>query len=429
MTQTGQQQSTGYAPANGVGIYWESRGSGGTPLVLLHGGYGLASMFDPLAGQFAAERQVVALELQGHGHTADIARPFSWDDFGDDVAAVLAHLGLGRVDLLGYSLGGGAALRCAIRHPEAVRKLVVVSAPCRRSAWFPEVIAGFDQMSGATLFDLLRQSPLYAQWQQVAPDPASFPALIDKTGALLRQPYDWAARSGSWACRSCSSTGTATASRRRTPPSSMRCSAAGSATPAGTAACRPRPGWPSCPAARTTTSLDSPLLPAIIAEFTGPPADSVVAAQVGIGADQAQPQQADIDGKLGRGPRAATGPVHRAARPAARAALGGPLRSGGPAGQLPERHRRLHRAELGGIGGLDVHHQRGDVVAAARVIGRRDEGPGRPLRVGGGEQRCRAPRPAAPRTGRPSRSGTGRRRSRAAASDRSPGRCRRRGRG
>ena len=191
MTPTGQQPTTGYASANGVDIYWESRGGGGTPLVLVHGGYGLASEFDGLADQLAAGRQVVALELQGHGHTADVARSFTWDDFADDIAAVMMRLGLGPVDLLGVSLGGIASLRCAIRHPEAVRKLVVVSAPCRRSAWFPEILAGFDQMSGATLFDTLRQSPLYELWAKVAPDPKSFPTLIDKTGALLRQPFDW----------------------------------------------------------------------------------------------------------------------------------------------------------------------------------------------------------------------------------------------
>jgi pimeloyl-ACP methyl ester carboxylesterase len=191
MTPTGHQPATGYASANGVDIYWESRGSGGTPLVLLHGGYGLASMFDRLAGQLAADRQVIALELQGHGHTADVARSFTWDDFAEDIAAVIQRLGLGPVDLLGYSLGGTASLRCAIRHPEAVRKLVLVSAPFRRSAWFPEILAGFDHMNSATLFDTLRQSPLYEQWAKVAPDPSSFPTLIDKTGALLRQPYDW----------------------------------------------------------------------------------------------------------------------------------------------------------------------------------------------------------------------------------------------
>src|SRR6202453_1788172 len=100
MTQTGQQPETGYAPANGIDIYWESRGSGGAPLVLLDGGGGGASIFDGLAGQLAADRQVIALELRGHGHTADVDRAFTWDDFGDDVAEVIHHLGLGPVDLL-----------------------------------------------------------------------------------------------------------------------------------------------------------------------------------------------------------------------------------------------------------------------------------------------------------------------------------------
>src|SRR5579863_9929851 len=106
MTTTGEHRGTGYAPVNGVEIYWESRGSGGTPLLLLHGGYGLASMFDRLGAELAADRQVIALELQGHGHTADTARAFSWDDFAEDVAGVVQRLGLGPVDLLGLSLGG-----------------------------------------------------------------------------------------------------------------------------------------------------------------------------------------------------------------------------------------------------------------------------------------------------------------------------------
>ncbi len=198
MTQTGQQPITGYAPANGVDIYWESRGQGGTPLVLLHGGYGLASMFAEAADELAADRQVIALELQGHGHTADIDRPFTWDDFADDIAAVIARLGVGPVDLLGLSLGGVASLRCAIRHPEAVRKLIIVAAPFRRSAWFPggDRASASTRMTSAALFDMLQQSPMYAEWLKIAPDTSSFPTLIEKTGALLRQPYDWGAEVG-----------------------------------------------------------------------------------------------------------------------------------------------------------------------------------------------------------------------------------------
>jgi pimeloyl-ACP methyl ester carboxylesterase len=181
---------------NGVLVYWESRGAGGTPLLLLHGGYGLTSEFDALAESWSRDRRVIAIELEGHGHTRATGQPFRWETFGDAIAGVITHLGLGQVDLLGYSLGGGSSLRCAIAHPELVRHLILISTPHRRDAWFPEVRAAFDGMSAATLFPMLRQSPMYAAWQKVAPDPDAFPALIDATGELLRQPYDWSAEVG-----------------------------------------------------------------------------------------------------------------------------------------------------------------------------------------------------------------------------------------
>jgi pimeloyl-ACP methyl ester carboxylesterase len=171
-------------------LYWQSRGEGGHPLVVVHGGFGLASSLDTLIGVLSKRRRVLAVELQGHGHRADIDRPFSYEAFGDDIAAVTEHLGLDRVDLLGYSLGGGSVLRAAIQHPERVRNLVVVSFPCRRDGWFPEVLAGFDRMN-RTLFAPLSQSPLYASWVKVAPDRDAFPTLIDKTGEMQRRPFDW----------------------------------------------------------------------------------------------------------------------------------------------------------------------------------------------------------------------------------------------
>jgi pimeloyl-ACP methyl ester carboxylesterase len=182
--------TTGYAPVNGVDMYWESRGEGGVPLVVVHGGFGLTSMFGELLDELAGQRQVVAVELQGHGHTRDTGRPFSFEGFGDDIGGVIEHLGLEPADLLGYSLGGGAALRAAIQHPGRVRRLALVSTPCRRDAWFPEVLTGMDQVSSAG-FDQMRQSPMYQAWSQVAPDRDAFPTLMDKTGELLRRPYDW----------------------------------------------------------------------------------------------------------------------------------------------------------------------------------------------------------------------------------------------
>jgi pimeloyl-ACP methyl ester carboxylesterase len=184
---------SGYAAVGGTELYWESRGSGGTPLLLVHGGYGLASDFDALADQWSRDRRVIAIELDGHGHSRRSARPLRWETLGDDIADVVRGLGLERVDLLGYSLGGGASLRCAIQHPSLVRRLILISAPHRRDGWYPEVRAGFDGMSAATLFDQLRQSPLFTGFEKVAPDPAAFPALVDSTGELLRQPYDWSA--------------------------------------------------------------------------------------------------------------------------------------------------------------------------------------------------------------------------------------------
>jgi len=190
-----EPSAAGYAPVNGMQLYWERHGQGGTPLIMVHGGFGLASSLYGLIDTLGQARQVIAIELQGHGHTRDIERPFRYEDFGDDIAALAEHLGLDRVDLFGYSLGTGACLRAAIQHPRLVRKLVVVSGPCRREGWFPEVRAAFDQMSRAG-FEALRQSPMYAAWLQVAPDPDAFPTLMDKTGDLQRTPYDWSGELG-----------------------------------------------------------------------------------------------------------------------------------------------------------------------------------------------------------------------------------------
>ena len=179
----------GYAPVNGLSMYYEIHGAG-EPLVLLHGGLGLTGMLAELIPPLAAGRQVIAADLQGHGRTADIDRPLRLEHMGDDVAALIAHLGFERADVMGYSMGGGAALRAAIQHPERVRKLVVVSIPFRRSGWYPENLAGMDQM-GAAAAEFMKQTPIYESYVRVAPDPDHFPALLDKMGELLRRDYDW----------------------------------------------------------------------------------------------------------------------------------------------------------------------------------------------------------------------------------------------
>src|SRR4051794_30188888 len=128
MTQT-QETAEGYAAVNGLQLYWRSVGSGGMPLVVVHGGFGTVDMYGDLPERLAQGRRVVSVELQGHGHTADIDRPFSYEAFGDDLAALIGALDLGPADLLGYSLGGGSAPRAAIQHPAGVRRPAPASAP------------------------------------------------------------------------------------------------------------------------------------------------------------------------------------------------------------------------------------------------------------------------------------------------------------
>lgn len=180
---------SGHAPVNGLSLYYEVRGSG-APLVLLHGGLGAIELLHPTLSLLAEERQVIAVDLQAHGRTADIDRPMTCEHMADDIAALLQHLAIERADVMGYSLGGGVALQTAIRHPQRVRKLIVVSTPARRTGWFDEVRAGMDQLGPASA-DMMKQSPLYQFYQEIAPRPQDFPVLLGKTAKLIQTDYDW----------------------------------------------------------------------------------------------------------------------------------------------------------------------------------------------------------------------------------------------
>lgn len=182
-------QQTGYAAVNGLNLYYEFSGEG-APLILLHGGFGSTGMFEALLPALAARRRVIAVDLQGHGRTADSDRPLRIEQMADDIAALIAHLGLGTATVMGYSLGGAVALQTAIRHPEAVDRLVVVSTVHRRAAWHQENLAGMDQIGAATA-EPMKQSPMYQAYASIAPRPDDWTQLWAKMGDLLRQDFDW----------------------------------------------------------------------------------------------------------------------------------------------------------------------------------------------------------------------------------------------
>src|SRR6476659_3613546 len=156
-----------YADVNGINLYYETHGSG-RRLLLLHGGLGSGGMFAPVIDLYAADHQVITVDLQGHGRTADVDRPISVVTMGDDIAALIEHLGLERPDVMGYSLGGGTAFQTAVRHPELVRRLVIVSANVKRSAIYPEMLGQQGQLGSAAV-DALKDTPMYQGYVAVAP--------------------------------------------------------------------------------------------------------------------------------------------------------------------------------------------------------------------------------------------------------------------
>lgn len=178
---------TGYAPVNGLELYYEIHGTG-KPLILLHGGIAAFELFETSLPAFAGTRQVIPVHLQGHGRTKDIDRPLRFEFMADDIAALMAHLGIEKADVMGYSLGGGVAMQLAIRHPDAVDRLVVLSEAMKRSGYYPEVIAAFDQMEAMApqIGANVAQSPL----AELHPD-VDWVQLFTKMGDLLKRDYDW----------------------------------------------------------------------------------------------------------------------------------------------------------------------------------------------------------------------------------------------
>src|SRR5436189_488312 len=187
-TATPKPSKSGHAAVNGVNYYYAIYGSG-EPLLLLHGGLFHTEMFGPNLTKLAQSRQVIGVDLQGHGRTPLGDREISLIDIGNDMAGVLKKLGYDKVDVLGYSMGGGVAFQFGVQHPEMVRRLVLVSTPFAQDGFYPEMLPQQAALSAA-MAEQLKETPIYKSYVAIAPHPDEFPTLLDRMGAYRRKPDD-----------------------------------------------------------------------------------------------------------------------------------------------------------------------------------------------------------------------------------------------
>jgi pimeloyl-ACP methyl ester carboxylesterase len=187
---SGQQKpTTGYAPVNGLKMYYEIHGSG-EPVVLLHGAFmAITDDWREWINELAKTRKVIAVEMQGHGRTADIDRDMTYDNLSDDVAALLDYLKIPSADIVGYSLGGGVAIDTAIRHPEKVRKVVSISAPIRGDGWVKEANDFWPNFK----WEMMKGTPAETEREKLNPIPNSFPDFFNHLKATAMKPYDFGA--------------------------------------------------------------------------------------------------------------------------------------------------------------------------------------------------------------------------------------------
>jgi pimeloyl-ACP methyl ester carboxylesterase len=189
MTNSRDAQAPGagnYASVNGLNMYYEIHGVG-QPLVLLHGAFSaIGTSFGNVLPELAKTRQVIAFEMQGHGRTADIDRPLSYEQMADDTAALLRYLDIEQADVFGYSTGGGVALQVAIRYPEIVRKLVLASVAYKLDGVHPGLMEGLAEMKPEMMFG----SPWHEEYMRIAPKPEDFATLFAKKAQMDRNIKD-----------------------------------------------------------------------------------------------------------------------------------------------------------------------------------------------------------------------------------------------
>ncbi|AIE84587.1 alpha/beta fold hydrolase [Fimbriimonas ginsengisoli] len=184
-----QKPTTGYAPVNGLKMYYEIHGKG-EPVVLLHGALmTITNNWTGWIGDLSKTRKVIAVEMQGHGRTADIPRDITYENLADDVAGLLNYLKIPRADLIGYSLGGGIALQCAIRHPDKVRRAVIISSTFRSDG----MVAGAHEAISQLTADVFKGSPIEAEYKKLSPTPDYFPNFVRRIADAASKPYDFGA--------------------------------------------------------------------------------------------------------------------------------------------------------------------------------------------------------------------------------------------
>jgi len=187
LTTQAFSQKKGYAPVNGLKMYYEVYGTG-KPIVLLHGAFNtIHTAFGMLIPELSKKRQVIAVELQGHGRTADIDRSFSFESMADDVAALLKYLKTDSADILGYSMGGGVAWQLAIRHPQQVKKLIIISSVYKYEGWTPETRSILPTLTP----EMLGGTTLKTDYDSLAPDPKHWPQFVNKMRQFITTPYDF----------------------------------------------------------------------------------------------------------------------------------------------------------------------------------------------------------------------------------------------
>ncbi|SEW52784.1 alpha/beta fold hydrolase [Chitinophaga arvensicola] len=182
----GQSTNSGYAPVNGIKVYYEVYGEG-RPVILLHGAFmTINTNWGELIPELSKNRKVIAIELQGHGHTPFSDRKLSHATLASDVAGVMDYLKIDSADVVGYSFGGAVAYQFAIQSPERLRKLVIISATYKSNGWLPEVTNAFKSMKP----ELFANTPMKAAYDAVAPDTTKWIPFLEQMIASNHIPFN-----------------------------------------------------------------------------------------------------------------------------------------------------------------------------------------------------------------------------------------------